>query len=225
MSAARAWALVAAVAVAAVAYAAWPAPSGDGLGGGSAVRVGVRDGDRVPAYVESSRAELAGLRGERTVALVTLADYRGPDGAAALADGTDLLVALARVPLPGRQTELTRLPAASAAGLAEAMSRVAERKLAEAQGYRSRGATGDAAVTVAEADAYRVGCACVYALVVRGEPESLRGLAARSGVRAVDPAPEVGDLDRAVFVAPLPEQRDVVRPPVDSGSTDRGTPK
>ncbi|MBM0239561.1 hypothetical protein JNW88_24810, partial [Micromonospora sp. ATA32] len=42
-------------------------------------------------------------------------------------------------------------------------------------------------------------------------PAVLRRVAARAGVRAVDPAPEVRRLDRAVFTPPLPEQDDVAR--------------
>ncbi|MEV4386571.1 hypothetical protein AB0J68_12800, partial [Micromonospora sp. NPDC049580] len=49
-------------------------------------------------------------------------------------------------------------------------------------------------------------------------------VAARPDVRAVDPAPEVYRLDRTVFTPPLPEQRDVVRPPADTGPSPEPTP-
>jgi hypothetical protein len=97
----------------------------------------------------------------------------------------------------------------------------AERKDREARDYGERAAAAQdpgvqesyrrAALTAtAEATAYRTHCSCVYAAVVRAAPEALADLARRPGVRAVDPAPEVSRLDRAVFAPPLPEQTDVV---------------
>ena len=72
-------------------------------------------------------------------------------------------------------------------------------------------------MAAAEATAYRAGCACVYAAVVRGDAGGAARRRGPAGVRAVDPAPEVYRLDRTVFTPPLPEQRDVVRPPADTG--------
>ncbi|TYB91640.1 hypothetical protein FXF53_29720, partial [Micromonospora sp. WP24] len=132
-------------------------------------------------------------------------------------------------PLPGRQTEIVRIPAQRVPeDVIAAMAEVAARKDREAADYRARVAatTGDAElrqlyasgaeVADAEAAAYRAGCACVYAAVVRAQPATLRAVASRRAVRAVDPAPEVHRLDRTVFTPPLPEQRDVVRPPADA---------
>jgi hypothetical protein len=112
------------------------------------------------------------------------------------------------------------------------MAQVADRKEAEAAEYRtlSDKLTGDgarerqlrrvydsgAAVAAAEATAYRSSCPCVYAAVIRATPAVLEEISTRPEVRAVDPAPEVRRLDRAVFLPPLPEQDDVVRPPADT---------
>jgi hypothetical protein len=74
---------------------------------------------------------------------------------------------------------------------------------------------GKARVAAAEAEAYRHRCSCVYAMVVRATPEALVRVAGRGEVRAVDPAPTLRRLDRAVFLPPLPEQVDMARPPVD----------
>jgi hypothetical protein len=72
-------------------------------------------------------------------------------------------------------------------------------------------------IAAAEAAAYHSHCACVYAAVVRATPAALDQLAHRDDVRLVDPAPEVRRLDRAVFLPPLPEQRDRATPPDNSG--------
>jgi hypothetical protein len=194
------------------------------------VRVGVRDGDSVPAYAAASRAELAALPAEPAVyALVTLTGYVAPAGVAPLVAGTQPAYAYARVPLPDRQTELVRLGTTRPpVDLLSAMAAVAERKDAAARTDTGRAAAQtdarlraidetDAAVERAEAQAYRAGCACVFALVVRGTPAALRDLAGRPGVRIVDPAPEVRDPAHTVFAAPLPEQTGRVTPPPDTG--------
>ncbi|WP_233600955.1 MULTISPECIES: hypothetical protein [Micromonospora] len=201
---------------------------------GEVTRVGVADGDDIPAYLRTAAGELAGLAAPApgAWALVSFDAYLTPAQAAAALGGTPVSAVVARVPLPGRQTEIVRLAALRlpddvVAGMAE----VAARKDREAADYRARAAalaataepglrrvydTG-AAVAAREAAAYRAACACVYAAVVRDAPDALRALAARPGVRGVDPAPEVGRLDRTVFTPPLPEQRDVARPPADNG--------
>jgi hypothetical protein len=139
------------------------------------------------------------------------------------------IAAYARVPLPRRQTELVRLPANRVPDdIVAGMARVADRKAEQAKAYLARAGQDDgsrllsesmAAVATAEAAGYRAACACVYALVVRATPVALTALAGRSGVRVVDAAPELIDVAYAVFVAPLPEQVDLVRPlPVDDAT-------
>ncbi|WBB67288.1 hypothetical protein [Micromonospora sp. WMMD812] len=202
---------------------------------GEVTRVGVVDGDSVPGYLRAAADDLAALPSaaptgaDGTYALVSLDTYLAPQRLAAVLGDVSVSAVFGRVPLPGRQTEIVRIPALRVpddvvAGMAE----LAARKDREAADYRARAAasTGDAdlrqvyasgaEVAAAEAAAYRSGCACVYAAVVRAEPATLRAVAARRAVRAVDPAPEVRRLDRTVFTPPLPEQRDVVRPPADT---------
>ncbi|QLQ37009.1 hypothetical protein [Micromonospora robiginosa] len=195
---------------------------------GEVTRVGVADGASVPAYLGAAADELARLDAPDGWALVSFGDYLTPAGVATTLAGAPVSAVLARVPLPGRQTEIVRiaalrLPDDVVGGMAE----VAGRKDREAADYRARAAADaglrrrydtDASVAAREAAGYRAGCACVYAAVVRGAPDALRALAGRAGVRAVDPAPEVTRLDRAVFTPPLPEQRDVARPPADTGA-------
>ncbi|MEU6203608.1 hypothetical protein ABZ814_08470 [Micromonospora musae] len=202
---------------------------------GEVTRVGVVDGDSVPGYLRAAAADLAALAepaatpADGTYALVSLDSYLAPQGLDAVLGDVSVAAVFGRVPLPGRQTEIVRIPAQRVPeDVVAAMAEVAARKDREAADYRARVAatTGDAElrqlyasgaeVADAEAAAYRAGCACVYAAVVRAQPATLRAVASRRAVRAVDPAPEVHRLDRTVFTPPLPEQRDVVRPPVDA---------
>ncbi|MEU7801234.1 hypothetical protein AB0J14_11885 [Micromonospora arborensis] len=206
---------------------------------GEVTRVGVSDGDSVPGYLRSAAADLAALPAsapaaeDGTYALVTLDAYLPPQRLATVLGDVPVSTVFGRVPLPGRQTEIVKIPALRVPDdVVAGMDQVAARKDTEAADYRARAAAVDGAgvgerelraryatgadVAAAEAAAYRTGCACVYAAVVRATPVVLRGVAARPDVRAVDPAPEVYRLDRTVFTPPLPEQHDVVRPPADT---------
>jgi hypothetical protein len=88
---------------------------------------------------------------------------------------------------------------------------------------RARRAYASAAHTAGlEAAAYRSGCACVFAAVVRAAPHALQQVADRPGVRAVDPAPEVRSLDRTEFRPPLPEQDGTV--PAEGSGTPQAVP-
>lgn len=214
---------------------------------GEVTRVGVSDGDSVPGYLQSAAADLAALPAstpateDGTYALVTLVAYLPPQRLATVLNDVPVSTVFGRVPLPGRQTEIVKIPAMRVPDdVVAGMDQVAARKETEAADYRARAAAVDgegagerelrsryasgADVAAAEAAAYRTGCACVYAAVVRATPVVLRGVAARPDVRAVDPAPEVYRLDRTVFTPPLPEQRDVVRPPADTGPSPEPTP-
>ncbi|MEO3779899.1 hypothetical protein ABGB16_24310 [Micromonospora sp. B11E3] len=207
---------------------------------GEVTRVGIAAGDPVPGYLADARAELAGLRASAsaagTYALVSFSAYLPPDRLPGLLAGVTVTEVVVRAPLPGRQTEIVRLPAQRLPqDVVAGMAGLAERKDREAADYAARGAgaadpelrrlydTG-AQVAAGEAAAYRTGCACAYAALVRAAPDALRALATRPQVRAVDPAPELLRLDRAVLTPPLPEQHDVARPPADSGPTGAPAP-
>nr|WP_243704890.1 hypothetical protein [Micromonospora sp. KC723] len=209
------------------------APAGDRTVG-EVTRVGVRQGETIPGYARQARAELAALPPGAAYALVSFDAYLAPGRLPAVLAEVEAARVLARVPLPGRQTEVVRLAAYRLPrDVVAGMSALADRKDREAADQRARAAgaadaelrrvydTG-AEVAAREAEAYRAGCACVYAAVVRAEPDLLRAVAARPGVRAVDPAPEVRRLDRAVFTPPLPEQRGVARPPADTALVPTG---
>jgi hypothetical protein len=217
--------------------AVWTASRGQAPGDvtvGDVVRVGVTDGESIPQYVRSSRDELAKLtEGEETYALVTLSAYLAPERLKPILGGIAVSQVFGRVPLPDTQTQIVRIPALRVPDdVTAGMAVVADRKDVEAAEYHqlSQQLTGNsarerelrqvydsgAAVAVAEAEAYRGGCSCVYAAVVRATPQALDRVFERPEVRAVDAAPEVRRLDRAVFLPPLPEQRDIVRPPADT---------
>lgn len=225
--------------------AVWAAdrrPAGDPTVG-DVVRVGVGEGQSIPHYVRSTRGELSALAasapaGQQTYALVSLAAYLAPERLTPvlrglLASGGTVAQVYGRVQLPDMRTQIVRIPAQRIPDdVTAGMALVAERKQAEAAEYRElgrkltgesererelrRGYENGAAVAAAEAEAYRSACSCVYAAVVRATPVALGRISARPEVRAVDPAPEVTRLDRAVFLPPLPEQRDLVRPPADA---------
>ncbi|WP_431885798.1 hypothetical protein [Micromonospora wenchangensis] len=205
-----------------------PAPVGDRTVG-QVTRVGVLPGDSLPDYATASRAELAALTAG-AYALVSFDRYVAPGELPALLAGVEVTAVVVRVPLPDRQTEVVRLPAQRLPqDVTAGMAGLADRKDREAADQRTRAAAGTdpatrrgyetgAQVAAREAAGYRSACACVYAAVVRAEPAALRATAGRDGVRAVDPAPEVTRLDRTVFLPPLPEQRDVARPPADTAT-------
>jgi hypothetical protein len=206
---------------------------------GSVVTIGLVDGQTIPGYVESSRTELGRLLAQPpggsapadTYALVALKAYLAPDRLAPVLVGVSVAEVLARVPLAGQQTEIVHIAVSrGSADLATGMVQVAQDREARAARYQGLSAklTGNgrqerrlramydswAQLALAEATAYRSHCSCLYAAVVRGAPTALEHVADRPEVRAVDPAPEVHRLDRAVFLPPLPEQADSGPPAV-----------
>ncbi|WP_433302686.1 hypothetical protein ACQP2F_09860 [Actinoplanes sp. CA-030573] len=207
---------------------------------GELIQVGVVPGQSVAGYLRSARADLAAL-GDPSAppagdmwALVSLDDYVPPGALPGMLDGVAVAQVYTRVPVAGRHTQVVRiaayrLPADVMSGMLDAALQ-RDREKAEylqlgrriggedANAARARSAYESAARTAGtEADAYRSGCACVFAAVVRAAPGALQGVADRPGVRAVDPAPEVWRLDRAEFRPPLPEQDGTI-PAEPSGS-------
>ncbi|WP_155373135.1 hypothetical protein [Catellatospora vulcania] len=196
---------------------------------GETVQVGVVQGQSVPLYAKQARSELAGLLKRpaatpvETYALVSLKAYLAPERLTPVLGGVSVVEVYARVPLGRTPTTSVRIPAFQIPDdVVAGMKQVAARKDADATDFRGLAGKlttadaeeerlrdtylGGSAVAQAEAEAYRTGCTCVYAAVVRATPAALDQIASRPEVRAVDPAPEVRRLDRAVFLPPLPEQ-------------------
>lgn len=201
-------------------------------GGTDIVRVGVIEGQSLRGYLDHSRQELDALRrapaavpGPPTWALVSLVAYLAPDRLPAVLGDAAVAEVYARAPLDGVRTAVVRIPVYRLPDdVVAGMRAAATRRDREGADYRRLGeqlAGGDVNVTrlrrayetaartaAAEAAAYRMNCACVFAAVVRADPAGLQRIADRPGVRAVDPAPEVRRLDRAEFLPPLPEEPD-----------------
>ncbi|WP_230859182.1 hypothetical protein [Actinoplanes aureus] len=220
-------------------------PSGEDPG--DVVRVGVVEGQSVSGYLRASQEELAKLTDPSapvagdTWALVSLGAYALPARVADLLAGAAVAQVYARVPLPDSRTQVTRIPVyrmpddVTAGMLNAALARDQEQaeylrlgRALEGSGRtetRLRSTYESAARTAAEeAAAYRAGCGCVFAAVVRATPAVLSDLAGRAGVRSVDPAPEVHRLDRTEFRPPLPEESGTVDPePERSGVRVPGT--
>ncbi|MDQ3761580.1 MAG: hypothetical protein M3460_07730, partial [Actinomycetota bacterium] len=74
-----------------------------------------------------------------------------------------------------------------------------------------------AAVAAAEAAQLRTGCACVAALLILGDSEALRAVAARPGVRSVHAAVPNTPLQGIAISPLLPEQVDTAGPVPDDG--------
>jgi hypothetical protein len=229
---------VAAVVLAVLSLAVlWTAQHDDGTptpgASGDLVEVGVVQGQSVPTYLRASRQELAALTDPSappagaTWALVSLDAYVPPGRLPALLAGAGVAQVYARVPLAAVQTQVVRIPVYRLPqDVTTGMDNAALQRDQERAGYlqlggrlvgdgpneeRARRAYGASAATAAaEAAAYRAGCACVFAAVVRAAPAGLRQIAERPGVRVVDPAPEVRSLDNTEFRAPLPEQSGTV---------------
>jgi hypothetical protein len=196
---------------------------------GDVVRVGVVEGQSVGGYLDSAQRELdmmtdpSGPVAGDTWALVSLRDYTAPAQLPVLLPDVTVAQVYARVPLPDTRTQVSlipvyRMPADVTAGMLDA-ALVRDREQADylrlersltGEGRREqrlRQTYGNAARSAAqEAAAYRAGCSCVFAAVIRAAPAALDGIASRPGVRAVDPAPEVRSLDRTEFRPPLPEE-------------------
>ncbi|MGH3780561.1 MAG: hypothetical protein ACRDRO_08000 [Pseudonocardiaceae bacterium] len=182
-----------------------------------AQRLGPEAGEPVAQYLRRARASLPGEDSAPVWALVQLDGYLTSQAAAELTRGVRLSRVILRVPLPRVQTALiTRdLPGQRpVTELAEAMRSAAQDRLAA-----SRAPPGGrpAAVAAAEAAQLRSGCGCVLALLVFGDGEALRTVAARPGVRAVHAAAPDTPLQDIAIAALLPEQVDLVGPVPDDG--------
>ncbi|GAA2391993.1 hypothetical protein Cme02nite_12770 [Catellatospora methionotrophica] len=214
---------------------------------GETVQVGVVQGQSVPLYAKQARSELAGLLKRpaatpvETYALVSLKAYLAPERLTPVLGGVSVVEVYARVPLGRTSTASVRIPAFKIPeDVVAGMRQVAARRdtdAADFQGLAGKLTTADAEeqrlrdtylggseVARAEAEAYRKGCTCVYAAVVRATPVALDQIASRPEVRAVDPAPEVRRLDRAVFLPPLPEQVGQLDPSASPSASAAASP-
>ncbi|MGB9282085.1 MAG: hypothetical protein WCB57_18715 [Pseudonocardiaceae bacterium] len=180
-------------------------------------RLGPEAGEPVAQYLRRAGASLPTGNSGPVWALVQLDRYLTPAPAAELVRGVRLSRVIFRVPLPRVQTALiTRdLPGQRpVTELSEAMHSAAQDRVAASREVP----TGrPAAVAAAEATQLRSGCACVLALLVYGDGDALRIVAARPGVRAVHAALPDTPLQDLAISPLLPEQLDAAGPVPDDG--------
>lgn len=198
-------------------------PAATGSSPAGVQRLGPEAGESVADYLRRAGASLPGGNAGPVWALVQLDSYLAPKPAAQLASGVQLSRVILRVPLPRVQTALiTRdLPGQQpGTGLTEAlliaaMESAAQNRLAAASRQVPR--ERSAVVAAAEAAQLGSGCACVLALLVRGDGDALRAVSVHSGVRAVHAAsPDTRIWDIAISPL-LPEQVDLAGPVPDDG--------
>jgi hypothetical protein len=212
----RGWWVLLAVLVVVFGLTTWVAGQRDESVPGGVERLGPEAGEPVAEYLRRAGASLPAGPTPHW-ALVQLDSYLTPDRAAELARGVRLSRVVFRVPLPRVQTALiTRdLPGQQpVSDLAAAQQSAAAERLAA-----SRTASGSrrAAVDAAEAAQLRRGCACVLALLVFGNGDALRTVAARPSARAVHAALADTSIQDLAISPLLPEQDEIAGPVPDDG--------
>ena len=201
---------------------AWVAGSQGGPSGPpgpppGSVRLGPDPGEDVAGYLARIPAELPPA-GPSVLALVQFAGPLTGADALAAAGGGAAVTAVFQVPLPRVQTALAfedlepQVPPSTAVESARA------RAAAAAAARTGGGTERQRAVATAERAALAdPACACVIALVVRGDRAVLDAVAARPGVRAVQAAPP-GVAPVELALAPLlPAQTARADPLPDDG--------
>lgn len=195
--------------------------------------LGPEAGTPVAQYVSTVRAAAARASQDRPdderLALVSLTAYATPDKAGEVLAGLDVRRVYLRVPAGPDPTEVLSTDVQDLVGdLRRLYTATAARKGKEQQEFLdlARSITPDspeqerfqafyeasARASGREATAYRTGCACLFAVVVRAPVRVLAELPALAGVRVVELAPPGATVD-GVRVRPLvPEQTTVVAP-------------
>jgi hypothetical protein len=183
------------------------------------VRLGPDAGEDVAGYLARIPAELP-PPGPTALALVQFGAGRTAADAVAAAAGAEPITAVFRVPIPRVQTAITFEDFEPQVPAAIAVESARQRASAAVAGVGPTDASGDRQLAVAAAERAALSdgrCACVIALVVRGNRTALDTVAARPGVRAVQAAPP-GTVPVELALSPLlPEQTDRADPPPDDG--------
>lgn len=184
------------------------------------VRLGPEAGEVVADYLARLPAELP-PPGVLAPALVQFAAEQDIDSALGATAGTVVVLAVFRVPIPRVQTAL-RFEAVESVGDAVAPSTA----LGSARDRARSSAVDDAdrltgrARVVAGVEAAELAdpaCACVLAVVVRGDRTALQALLTRPGVRAVHAAPPDAVPAELALSPLLPAQTERADPLPDDG--------
>lgn len=180
------------------------------------IRLGPEPGESVAGYLARLPADLPPA-GVVVPALVQLTGELDAADALVAVAGTEPSQAVFRVPIRRVQTALRFLALEPQVPAATALESARDRALGAAAADAQRLTGRPAAVAAAEATALARPCACVLAMVVRGDRAALDVVRARPGVRAVQGAP-AGSTDRELALSPLlPEQVERADPLPDDG--------
>ncbi|MEX2290486.1 MAG: hypothetical protein WD794_09200 [Mycobacteriales bacterium] len=182
--------------------------------------------------VELSRRDPGG----RFLALISLNRGLTPEetGELLVESGLEVRLGYLRAPVPGEPEKIRfQTPGEIVAGLRQVFSQIAMRKADEQQELLRTAKTiavgspeeefrrvyeADARTVGQEANAYRTGCACVFALVVEAQAAELAELPALPVVRGVELARRGAELDMLRIFPVAPSEQGVVEPPVQRGS-------
>ncbi|MGJ0120879.1 hypothetical protein ACQ7HM_16885 [Williamsia sp. MIQD14] len=175
-------------------------------------RLGPTGGESVAAYIAAASAGVARATGTRW-ALVSPRAPLDDDTAWSLIAGTGPSQVAFHVTVDAVATPTTFEPLTRDGGSLRTARDLAVDEIARTVGPDAVGRDGQIAALVRSR--LTAGCACVVALVVRGDADRLRALAADRRVRAVEVLPaDAGG--RFVVHALLPEQSDRVGPLPDT---------
>lgn len=175
-------------------------------------RLGPESGEPVAHYLDRAQRSLDEESAAR-YALVSLDTEVSPADALQLTAGTRIAEVIFRVPIPRVQTPIVAVPVPDGA---EAVLRA---EGIAATRTTTGGSTARAAQVAAVSSARLAGgCACVVALLVRGETTALQQIGTRPGVRAVEALPADAVYGRLGVSLLLPEQDGIVAPGPDDGA-------
>jgi len=181
------------------------------------VRLGPEAGEVVADYLARLPAELP-PSGVVAPALVQFAAEQDTDGALAATAGTVAVLAVFRVPIQRVQTALRFEGVEDAVAPPTALGSARDRARSSAVDDADR-LTGRARVVagVEAAELADPACACVLAVVVRGDRTALQALLTRPGVRAVHAAPPDAAPAELALSPLLPAQTERADPLPDDG--------
>lgn len=184
--------------------------------GVSTDRLGPEQGEQVPSYLGRARDTLHGAFDGPRWALVSLTEHLTTAEVLALTGDVRVARVLEHVPIDRVQTPIVAIPVPDSDEpvlRADAAAADVLRDRLDRQPMDERSARVHEVV----ADRLRAGCACTAGLVVRADLDTLRALAARRGVRAVEALPADAVANRFAVTPLLPGTEGEVRPEPDDG--------
>jgi len=177
-----------------------------------AVVVGPAVGVDVPSYVQDRRSYLdtcaAAVPDRRAVAVVSLAGYANPTGAAAVIGQVSVLAVYVELPVGGPLAVQVPRPLAAGANQGPSLTGA----YATLLGQVTQARTAPPADIDQERTALEQGCGCVYGMTVAAPFRTLASLAKNQAVRLVDVAPPGFEPDRISARPVLPTELGTAQP-------------